>query len=507
LIVAFLEVRSKKILLSTLSMPVSKKRKKRASESDESSDAKSRNSSKYKFYAVRNGRTTGVFKNWLTCSKSVLGFKNAVFKGFRSLEDAKSFMSSANIVCDYVDFDPEQINNISTASIASTSSVSMSSNLELIDVVDPVHPSTSSLPSICRPVLAAASEETASGQITNNNKPIHQFLSRSATKCDSCSGYENKIETLITRIKSLEDIVKKQSDAISVLHCKLDDCSRDSRKQFQEFHKNFEHSMLQKCSSIAKSKDSYASKLVSYRDNIHGNNIADKESTLSQATPSQIRPSTSVPHSCLPSSLSKNKIAGNVCSNSTASIRTQNNFAKKVDFEPSKCIVIHDLCTSEVSKINQDVVRALISDKFGPMIIDFVSKYKFTSNFPKFVVQFADAKNVDVVLNGWCTSFFGGSKARKTIKPISYVAYIKGVPLEMTDDKILDDIRKHYSCSSIYRLKSNSDGTPLRTVKINFVDQDNLERALKDKIVFPSFYNLMVNVNLPFSITSNNHHG
>ena len=45
-----------------------------------------------KFYAVKNGRETGIFKTWAECQNSVIGYKNAVFKGFETLDEAKAFL-------------------------------------------------------------------------------------------------------------------------------------------------------------------------------------------------------------------------------------------------------------------------------------------------------------------------------------------------------------------------------------------------------------------------------
>ena len=44
------------------------------------------------YYAVRNGRKTGIFTSWDDCSKSVTGYGNADFKKFYSKEDAKAFL-------------------------------------------------------------------------------------------------------------------------------------------------------------------------------------------------------------------------------------------------------------------------------------------------------------------------------------------------------------------------------------------------------------------------------
>ncbi|MGN1116248.1 MAG: viroplasmin family protein [Candidatus Ornithomonoglobus sp.] len=46
-----------------------------------------------KFYAVKNGRQTGIFKTWPECQRQVTGFKGAAFKGFETLEEAEAFIA------------------------------------------------------------------------------------------------------------------------------------------------------------------------------------------------------------------------------------------------------------------------------------------------------------------------------------------------------------------------------------------------------------------------------
>lgn len=77
-------------------------------------------------YAVRRGRTTGIFEDWLSCRESVVGFPYAEYKKFSSEEDAlkwidgeyvrkaagsfitslsNQFASSSEMVTDYLDTD------------------------------------------------------------------------------------------------------------------------------------------------------------------------------------------------------------------------------------------------------------------------------------------------------------------------------------------------------------------------------------------------------------------
>jgi len=48
-----------------------------------------------KFYAVRRGRTTGVFESWDACRKQVFKFPGAEYKAFSTREEAFSFLSPA----------------------------------------------------------------------------------------------------------------------------------------------------------------------------------------------------------------------------------------------------------------------------------------------------------------------------------------------------------------------------------------------------------------------------
>lgn len=47
---------------------------------------------KPRFYAVRNGRKTGIFNDWDECKEQVVGFAGAEYKGFSSVKDAKDYL-------------------------------------------------------------------------------------------------------------------------------------------------------------------------------------------------------------------------------------------------------------------------------------------------------------------------------------------------------------------------------------------------------------------------------
>tara|TARA_B100000686_G_scaffold334381_1_gene401532 strand:+ start:596 stop:1423 length:828 start_codon:yes stop_codon:yes gene_type:complete len=49
-----------------------------------------------KFYAVKKGRKTGIFNNWEMCSKQVNGYRGAIYKSFKYISDAKSYLSGSS---------------------------------------------------------------------------------------------------------------------------------------------------------------------------------------------------------------------------------------------------------------------------------------------------------------------------------------------------------------------------------------------------------------------------
>ena len=48
-----------------------------------------------KFYAVKKGKTTGIFQSWDECKKQVDGFSGAEYKSFKTYEEAESYLKDS----------------------------------------------------------------------------------------------------------------------------------------------------------------------------------------------------------------------------------------------------------------------------------------------------------------------------------------------------------------------------------------------------------------------------
>ncbi len=48
---------------------------------------------KQKFYAVKRGRSTGVFRTWEECRRQVQGYSSAAYKSFGTEEEAKAYLA------------------------------------------------------------------------------------------------------------------------------------------------------------------------------------------------------------------------------------------------------------------------------------------------------------------------------------------------------------------------------------------------------------------------------
>lgn len=61
-----------------------------------------------KYYAVKQGRTPGIYMTWAECESMVKGYPGAVYKSFGTLDDAKKYLGNTVSADDGSDSDMEQ---------------------------------------------------------------------------------------------------------------------------------------------------------------------------------------------------------------------------------------------------------------------------------------------------------------------------------------------------------------------------------------------------------------
>lgn len=62
-----------------------------------------------KYYAVKKGRTTGVFTSWPECQNAVTGYSGAAFKSFKTEEEAWDFVNNENGSMQQDNFSEEEL--------------------------------------------------------------------------------------------------------------------------------------------------------------------------------------------------------------------------------------------------------------------------------------------------------------------------------------------------------------------------------------------------------------
>ncbi|MEB3024432.1 MULTISPECIES: ribonuclease H family protein [unclassified Parvimonas] len=62
-----------------------------------------------KYYAVKVGKSTGIYNNWEDCKKQVTGFSGAIYKSFPTLEEAKEYLNNGNVENEVNSFNLENI--------------------------------------------------------------------------------------------------------------------------------------------------------------------------------------------------------------------------------------------------------------------------------------------------------------------------------------------------------------------------------------------------------------
>ena len=75
-----------------------------------------------KYYAVKVGKTTGIYETWEECKANVDGFPGALYKSFKSLTDAYDYMGYTGTQLDIFSFADDNSNNSNISDISHSDS-------------------------------------------------------------------------------------------------------------------------------------------------------------------------------------------------------------------------------------------------------------------------------------------------------------------------------------------------------------------------------------------------
>lgn len=180
-------------------------------------------------------------------------------------------------------------------------------------------------------------------------------------------------------------------------------------------------------------------------------------------------------------------------------LKTKTSRPTRVDFAPAKCIVITDLIPEKAKELNQDIIRRTISEHSGPALTDLIDGYKHNTEKPKYIVQFADPTVIPEILDKGDCNTLHRSSIRKTIAPTpnDHIGVAHGLPLDLSDEDFNAAVQSAYPGCSSYRMRSKS-GAPLRTVKLEFSDREELNGAIHTGLHLKA-HHLLLRVELPYT--------
>ena len=147
----------------------------------------------------------------------------------------------------------------------------------------------------------------------------------------------------------------------------------------------------------------------------------------------------------------------------------------RVEFDPSKCIVIHDIQDPTQAGKDDQIRRIVGRDK--DITIERIT-HSHTGNI---MVQLSETTMIQNTISTWNTENFGGSRVRRTKSPNYTHGVLKGVPSDIEESDIVDVLKSQgYNNTSVRRLTRRNK--PLRVVKVQFDKSEDLQRAIKNKV-------------------------
>jgi len=444
-------------------------------------------SPKFKYYAVSKGKQPGIYDNWHEADKQVTGVSGACHKGFTSERQAEAFMRAAEIPS------PKRyFRHPTSASPANIPNMSMSSSIDIDELEEATITTsdTSSNHMSSTPIRAAAANTTCLAQSLN---------------CEGCHKLTEMINQLSMRLTALEKAANTNiiSDTTTNQRLEKIELSMQSlvkkvpnTKQPSAEHVDKIESVMNIQSASLKSYDFKFAEINAKLDSLTKHSPTKHSSNNRNQTPLPSANNQPAPEQ-QPTYHNTNNLQDRRPNkpNSTTT-------ANLPSFKPHKCLVISSSNTNtekgSFKHLNQDIIRRTLSTNHGPLLIDFINRYKFNSANPRFIIQLNSTEDAAKVLKDWKPESFGGSSVRTTIDPkenTTFIGMVKGVPRDIDDSELEAALKEQYPHATFNRLVK--EGQPLRTLKLTFVSENQLKEAIAGALLLKP-HNLMFRVEAPY---------
>ena len=157
----------------------------------------------------------------------------------------------------------------------------------------------------------------------------------------------------------------------------------------------------------------------------------------------------------------------------------------RIQFQKDKVVIIENI-KEPTNFSSDDKVRREIGKNFNKIIIDRITHY--SHNPQKLMIQLANESMKDEMVSKWDTSkMFGSSTIRTVTKSkMNVVGVAKGVPLDMTDEELKDDIHKTFQDVTFSRMTKGPEKKKLRAVKLYFHSTEQLQKAMEEGLKLES---------------------
>lgn len=148
---------------------------------------------------------------------------------------------------------------------------------------------------------------------------------------------------------------------------------------------------------------------------------------------------------------------------------------RKPVFDPKRCVVIGD--RKDATQIEKDEKVATIGRNKDITIGRITHTHS-----GKLMVQLSETKMVSEAVNTWDKNNFGGSTARKTTIPQYKQGVLKGIPIDIEEHVIMAELAEQGFANTIVK-RFTKNKKPIRVVKVQFHCPEDLQRAIKNKVV------------------------